>query len=180
MRFKYLFLITTSVCLLQSCYLLPTNPKNTVENYLAALHDNNEQKREFRCFPSDLAANPDPELEIKSWSVVSQEEEIQEHDPDSKFFEVSAKVEYVSKAGFTVTRTLLFDVWDSDALFESSKRRQDKVSRLIEDSRQKTNAMRQALGEPLVEHSNAPATLLDRSKISSNTYCITAIKEFGF
>jgi hypothetical protein len=167
-----------SLFLLSACQP-SSNAGSTVETYLKALSSGNTQKQKsLRCvedpaFPDKVALS-----DVKKWEIISQKEEVDKNDPDSRYVEVSARIESMSVGGFPVNQTWIFTVWKSDELFEHDKRFSAKINQLALETRKTTNEIKSAMGEQ-IDTSTPSLSAPNRNDISSSPYCITYFKTLG-
>jgi uncharacterized protein (UPF0147 family) len=174
--FKLVNLTACSLVLLSACQT-SSNAGSAVESYLESLRNNQEQK-DLRCIVKDAFPDKNTPNKLRKWEIVSQEEKIDERDPDSQYVEVLAKIESMSLAGFPVTQTWKFTVWKSDELFEHQKRFIAKAHKLTVNIRKTTNEINAALGKP-IDTSTPSLDAPDRSEITSKPYCITTFDTQG-
>jgi hypothetical protein len=174
--FKLVNLTACSLVLLSACQT-SFSAGSAVESYLESFRNNQEQK-DLRCIVKDAFPDKKTLSNVRKWEIVSQEEKIDERDPDSQYVEVLARVESMSVGGFPVTQTWKFTVWKTDELFEHQKRLIAKTHELIVNTRKATNEINAALGKP-IDTSTPSLEPPDRSKTTSRPYCITTFDTQG-
>jgi hypothetical protein len=150
-------------------------PEGAADEYLRAWQLNKaEDKGEFSCLSKEPVEPPD--LNVQSWEVLGKNEKVKESDLDSKYFEVSVKVQYLSKNDSVIKRTIVFNVWNTDELFESAKRGLDKHLMELEKTRKKLNIIMESLGEPGKKMNEQPSIVITRDMYSQQKYCILFIE----
>lgn len=146
-------------------------PEKGVSKYLKAWKDNNySERKKLSCLPEEVIDVPN--LDIQSWDI--REIKKNTKDIDSNYFSVFVKVNYVSNNS-SIKRTIVFDVWNSEELFESAKRSLDEVDRKIGEMKEKVDSINKALGEPSVNYEHNP-TILERDRYSLEKFCIHKVK----
>lgn len=151
------------------------SPENTVGTYLSLLSKANPSHKEYRCLKGAIP-DADPLKSVGKWQVIGSEERIDESDPESVYTQVRARIESTSSAGFPVTYSWDFVVWESDALFENQRRLADRLHRVSLETRETVNLARSYLGESPESIETEPVWVPDRNEVSDEPYCITSLR----
>jgi hypothetical protein len=151
--------------------LATPSPEKSVNQYIYALKNNDElSKQKLRCNsqrPVELSFSG-----IQSWQITESEKAFK--DRDSKYIKVFARINYSNNQ--SIARTIAFEVWESDELFEYAKRFKDKIDRQLQESEELVNSVNELLDQPSLNHT-ARLTILNRNDYSSEKYCVLGIQE---
>lgn len=147
-------------------------PERSTSKYLKAWKENNfTERKKLSCFSTEVLDVPN--FDIQSWSIIETKEN--RKNLDSRYFSIFVKVNYFYNNS-SIKRTIVFDVWNSEELFESAKRSVDKINRDIEGVRESLDSINEALGKPIESQKYTP-TVVNRESYSLEKYCIHKIKE---
>lgn len=149
---------------------LSDTPESSASKYLQAWKDNNLiERKKLSCFPAEVINVPD--FNIQSWDIIKTQEN--NKDIDSKYFTVFVKLNYNHNNNF-IKRTIVFDIWNSEELFELGKRSVDKFNRKLEEIEGKLKPITEALG--MTDNYERSPITLTRDNYSLERYCIRGVK----
>lgn len=160
---RALFLgISCGTVLFAGCEKTPPAIEAT-ERYLQAQKDGDvEQIKLNTCIAEH--ANTSRDEQIIDWKIEETKQVTDKGDSDSQYYLVKIKMETLTPQDFTVERTWVASVWESDELFEQHKRLYADINQLVADTEKITGESTEKAGKP------------SRSDISTQEYCITNIK----
>ncbi len=161
---RALFLgISCGTVLFAGCEKTPPAIEAT-ERYLQAQKDGDiEQIKLNKC----IADHPNTsrlDEQIIEWKVEDTKQVTNKGDSDSQYYLVKVKMKTLTPQDFTVERTWVASVWESDELFAQHKRLYAEINQLAANTEKLTGESTEKAGEP------------SRSDISAKEYCVTNIK----
>ena len=151
---------------------LADTPERSTNKYLKAWKENNvNEMKKLNCFSKEVLDAPNFDVQswdIQSWTIIETKEN--NENMDSKYFSIFVKVNYFY-GNSSIKRTIVFDVWNSEELFEAGKRaidsNQQSVAKILDYGNE-------WLGKPTESRPNNP---IKREFYSLEKYCIREMKE---